>query len=128
MVPSITLADDIPSETCANTAGTVVAGAISGHKYCISNKTMNWWNAHTWCDAQGRRMFSLEDCGCTSTTNCQNRCPEASYLLGENAKDGYFWTSTHRTNQHPYSVYLPYSYTEHNYSLVKSANLFTVCY
>ena len=74
----VALADDITTETCANGAGTVMIGAVTGHEYCMSNKTMNWWNGISWCDAQGRRLFSLEDCGChEAVADCSNnRCPE----------------------------------------------------
>ena len=73
----VALADDIITETCANGAGTVIVGK-RGTQYCMSNKTMNWWNGISWCDAQGRRLFSLEDCGCHEVVaNCSNnRCPE----------------------------------------------------
>ena len=76
MISSVTFADDTV-ETCANGAGTVVIGAVSGHKYCNSKNGMNWWNAVTWCDGLGRRLFDLSDCACSDTTaNCVNKCPE----------------------------------------------------
>ncbi len=79
MVSTIALADDTTTtvETCANGAGTVVIGAVTGHKYCNSNTRMNWWNAWSWCDALGRRLFAATDCACSST-NCSSWivCPE----------------------------------------------------
>ena len=78
LTSGIAYADDTTTtaETCANGAGTVVIGAVSGHKYCMSNNNMNWWNAHTWCDGIRMNLFSLDDCKCTSLTNCNGRCPE----------------------------------------------------
>ena len=80
------------AETCANGAGTVITGAVTGHKYCKSNGTMNWWNAHAWCDALGRRLFDRSDCACGNTTaDCANgKCPELVGVGGEQ----WIWTST----------------------------------
>lgn len=76
MISSLAFADDTV-ETCANGAGTVIVGAVTGHKYCNSNTRMNWWNAHAWCDALGKRLFVATDCAC-SGTNCPYwySCPE----------------------------------------------------
>ena len=76
-------------ETCANGAGTVITGAVTGHKYCKSNNRMDWWNAHAWCDALGRRLFSLEDCpySVTGTTACAD-------LVGVGGGMDYIWTAT----------------------------------
>lgn len=86
MISFIVSADDTTTETCANGAGTVVTGAVSGHKYCLRKSTHSgsptmvgqiiWWNAHTWCEGIGRKIFSMDDCGCNETTNCINKCPE----------------------------------------------------
>lgn len=122
---SISLAQE--TDTCVNNAGIVVTGIISKHKYCMSNQKMDFWNAYTWCDAQGRKLFILDNCECSVERNCINRCPEVAYLLGENAKDCYFWTATQRSEQHPYSVYLPYSYTEHSWHTKKHLN-HALCY
>ena len=78
VVSSIAIAEEttIP-ETCANGAGTVVVGAVTGHKYCKSNTQMNWWNAISWCDALNRRTFDISDCACSNTTaDCLHNCPE----------------------------------------------------
>jgi len=73
MISTVTLANDTTStKTCANGAGTVITGVVTGHKYCKSNVVINWWNANAWCDAQGRRLFSMDDCtySVTGTTAC----------------------------------------------------------
>ena len=91
MMSSAVFADDTTTpETCANGAGTVVIGAVTGHKYCMSNNNMNWWNAMAWCDAQGRRLVSLNNCGCSSTVSCNNICPE--FKISDN--NIWIWTST----------------------------------
>ena len=74
---SVALAEETTPETCANGAGTVITGAVSGHKYCRSNHFLNWWNAYAWCDSMNSRLFDLSDCACnTTTTDCKNKCLE----------------------------------------------------
>lgn len=73
---SISFASETSTETCANGAGTIIVGKITGHKYCMSHKNLNWWNAHAWCDALGKRLFSLDDCACNSSRDCYSMCPE----------------------------------------------------
>ena len=83
-------------ETCANGAGTVITGAITGYKYCRANKGMNWWNAYAWCDSLDKKMFTLADCKCSDTvSNCvgsdgKSVCPE----LTEVGNEWYVWTGT----------------------------------
>lgn len=35
MMSCVVFAEDITIETCADGAGTVIIGAVSGHKYCV---------------------------------------------------------------------------------------------
>ena len=81
------LADDTTAtETCANGAGTVITGAVSGHKYCKSNNAMNWWNANAWCDGMGRRLFDVNsDCHYSITSMA---CLELAF----GNEDPWFWT------------------------------------
>ena len=78
-------------ETCADGAGKVVVG-VSGHKYCLNKSGSNWWNAYAWCDAQGRRLIDLSDCGCSGVVaDCANNvCVE---LVGSYTNNYYAWTS-----------------------------------
>ena len=46
------------AETCEG--GSLQTGE-NGYVYCLSNKTMNWWSAYTWCQAQGKEMASAYD-------------------------------------------------------------------
>ena len=87
---SVAMADDTTAETCANGAGIVVTGLATGHEYCKSNSKMNWWNALSWCDAQGRRLFRIDDCGCSDTvSNCaKNKCPELTGV----SQEQFWWT------------------------------------
>ena len=101
LVTTGVLADDVISstETCANGAGTVITGAVSEHKYCMSNQTMNWWNAYTWCDGQGRRMLNLEtDCQQSGTAG---GCPDLS------GRGGSYW----KWSVHSHGVSQFYSYS-----------------
>ena len=70
MISSITMADDTATETCANGAGWLVPGNVTGYKYCVSKKQMNWWNAYAWCDGMGRRLIDInKDC---PNNNCSD--------------------------------------------------------
>ena len=92
MTSSVIAADETTlTKSCANGAGTIVTGAISGHEYCLSNNDrMVWWDAYAWCDALGRQLFKLEDCRCSVDTNCLGRCPEMNGVsIGM-----YGWTAT----------------------------------
>ncbi len=127
MMSSVVLAQEV--ETCANGAGTVVVGVVTGHKYCMSNKTMNWWNAVSWCDGQDRRLFDLSDCGCSSTVNCANyKCPE----LAEEGNSRMLWTSTPRTSSHAYHIMPEYGggynmYNDYNHR-TQSGHIRALCY
>ena len=56
-------------------AGTEIKGK-NDHVYCKSNRTMNWWSAGTWCEAQGRHLATMEE-----------MCPDTGEGLN-NAWDG----------------------------------------
>ncbi|MBR6674339.1 MAG: hypothetical protein IKL32_00245 [Alphaproteobacteria bacterium] len=77
MISSVVFADDT-TETCAGGVGIVMTGAVTGHKYCFRAVGMTWWNAVSWCDAQGRRLVELRDCACGNTiSDCAgNKCPD----------------------------------------------------
>ena len=36
--------------------GTEVKGVKNDHTYCVSNITMTWWSAFTWCQANNRTL------------------------------------------------------------------------
>ena len=88
-IPIATLAEDTTTETCANEAGTIITGAVTGHKYCLSNYYYDYWNAWAWCDAQGKRLFRMDDCGCDWSKDCTNGCPEVFQALLQ-----WSWAST----------------------------------
>ncbi len=99
----VALADDITTETCANGAGTVIVGK-SGTQYCMSNNTMNFWNAYSWCDSLGMRFIDLNtECGCSSLVDCNGpvntagKCPELATGVDTNI---YIWT-TYSQGQNP---------------------------
>ena len=90
-------------ETCANGAGTIVVGAISGREYCMSNESLNWWNSQAWCDAIGRTLFSLDDCECSTGINCTDRCPELNSVT--TTRD-FAWTKTPVDEANAYLILL----------------------
>ena len=106
MVSTVAFAEET-TETCANGAGTVITGAITGHKYCKSNNAMNWWNAVAWCDALGRQLFPLNNCECDNTTaNCNLNgtrvCPELTNVSGSIV----IWSATPVNKENAYKVNL----------------------
>ena len=83
----------VATETCANEAGTIITGAVTEYKYCLSKSFMDWFNAMSWCDALGRQLFSLSECKCSNTvSDCREICPE---LIGSNVNSA--WTQTRLT-------------------------------
>ena len=127
MISTVTLAEDTTTtETCANGAGIVIEGAVADangnkHKYCRSNQQMNWWNAVSWCDALGRRLFSLDDCAfsVTSTTTCND-------LKGVVVGEVWIWTSTPSGDSNAYRVNL--SSGTINGSRYRDNYLYALCY
>ena len=111
--------------TCANGAGTIVEGVVTGHKYCKSNITMDWWNAMTWCDGIGRQLFGLDDCRCSATTTvCSDKkCPE---LVGI-GNGGYTWTRTPSSDILAYLVQLPSGGIDANYRNGYFGYYYAVC-
>lgn len=85
-------AQETSTETCANGAGEVITGYITGTKYCISKTRIDWWNAHAWCDGLGMKLFDLNtDCqqfgtGCSSNQKCMelyDQNPELRKTYGD---------------------------------------------
>lgn len=102
VMASVALADDA---TCANGAGIVIEGKVSGHKYCKkSTGGGNWWNAYAWCDALGRRLIERRDCACGDITpNClNNKCPEFDSI----ANVSWSWMADTPTASTAYTVAL----------------------
>ena len=131
MVSMSALADDTTTETCADGAGTVIEGAVADangnkHKYCMSNNIMNWWNAVSWCDAQGRRLFSMDDCAFSSTSGTSG-CPELKGIGGNQ----WIWTATPNGSSLAYIVTLSSGYfhgnrTRNGYDI--GINYYALCY
>ena len=90
-ISNTSISQIVEGQSCAGGAGTIVVGAVSGVSYCRSHVGMNWWNAVSWCDSQGKQLFDLTDCGCSWQVNCQNRCPEIKF----NDSNGFWhWSQT----------------------------------
>ena len=121
LTSTIALADDTTiTETCADGAGEIVTGVVTGHKYCKSNNTMNWWNANVWCDALGGRLFNLDDCATVHSTYC----PE----LNISRPSTWLWTSTpYKTSQNYFVNFSGGGYISY-YSRSGTGNLYALCY
>ena len=91
IIVGISLNVKAADDSCANGAGTIVIGAVSGASYCRSQVGMNWWNAFSWCNSQGKQLFDLTDCGCSWQVNCQNKCPEINF---KDSNNFWHWTQT----------------------------------
>ena len=48
------------AETCAGGAGQVVHGSKSG-TYCLSDRSMNWFSAFSWCRGAGYRLATFAE-------------------------------------------------------------------
>lgn len=84
-----TLAEETMKRPCANGAGEIIEGIITKTPYCVSNNSMNWWNAYAWCDSLNMRLFDMnKDCASTTTSGY---CPN---LTGINTVSGYVWGQT----------------------------------
>ena len=104
IMPCVVYAEDTTTtQTCANGAGLVLPSTISGHEYCMSNNTMNWWNAVAWCDALGRRLFSMDDCGCDWNKNCNGICPETKGVVHTDVFGKWIWTATPKRSTGAYN-------------------------
>lgn len=104
MMSSVVIAQDTTTETCADGAGVIVVGDVSGHKYCKSKMVLNWWNAYAWCDAIGMQMVDALDCYCSdTTTDCANKqCPE---FMSQSDTVGTVWTiKTNETAGEMYTI------------------------
>lgn len=128
MISKVTIAEET-TETCANGAGTVITGAVTGHKYCKSNNTMNWWNAVAWCDGLEKKLFNLSDCECSNVTaNCSEN---GKKMCAELIKVGsqQIWTSSFARMGYVNEVTLyegavsPYGYPE----LSRANGYFALC-
>ena len=120
MISTVAIAEET-AETCANGAGTVITGAVTGHKYCQSNTSMDWWNAIAWCDALGRKLFSMDDCTYNSTSTS---CPE----LTEVGDSIYVWTTTPKSSTTNYNVRLSTGSIHYgNNALRKNSTFFALC-
>ena len=113
-------------ETCANGAGTVITGTVTGHKYCKSNSTMNWWNTHAWCDSLGTRLFDLSDCACGDiTADCAgNKCPELTGV----GPVGWSWTATPAGSRNAHVVDLSSGNINVQYGYRTHVSVHPLCY
>ena len=80
--------------------GTIVEGN-NGHEYCMSNDTMNWDDANTWCEARGRHLASMDEM-CpgwdgTFTGLCSNLSAASDYGVWSSSESPYsseyFWVN-----------------------------------
>ncbi len=72
--------------------GTTVTGLNNSHEYCMSNGTMTWSNAFTWCEARGRHLASMEEMcpgwdGEVGDEKCSN-------LVGASSESHCSWSAT----------------------------------
>ena len=107
MISPTLMAEDSTTETCANGAGTIITGAVTGTKYCMSNTDMNWWNAVSWCDGLNKKLFDITDCKCSDTlVDCKQGeaiiCPELTKPEASNS----IWAINTHSKEHGSSVIL----------------------
>ena len=94
------------SASAATCNGTTIT-AVDGTQYCWSTKTMNWWSAFAWCDAQGMKLVRMEEeCyGHGSTPISGDGCPNFDETRVQWPTWMNFWTAnTDGANDKAYKV------------------------
>ena len=90
-------------------AGTEIEGK-NGHFYCKSNRTMNWWSAGTWCEAQGRHLATMEEmCPDTGSNNAWDGSTgdrKCANLNGVVTGSTAVWSSLASEGHYAFNVYL----------------------
>ena len=108
LISFVVHAEDLTNSTknCANGAGKVEIGNVSGREYCKSNQSnLNWWNAWAWCDALRMKMIDRSDCECSNTVaDCINSCPE---FISDTGTERWFWFNEHKDTSTAYRVLFP---------------------
>ena len=69
--------------------GSLITGA-NNHEYCVSDITMNWWSAHSWCRAQGRTLATVTQACAGNAGTCFN-IRDGQH---QEAQQTDFWTTT----------------------------------
>lgn len=73
LVISLILVVSTPSMASTCIGGLTFQGK-NGHEYCLGPAGLNWWSAHQWCNAQGRRLATPNEA-----------CDHNTYIWGGNA-------------------------------------------
>ena len=48
----VLISGPVYAATCIG--GTIISGRDQNRSFCLSDKKMNWWSAHQWCQSNGR--------------------------------------------------------------------------
>ena len=83
----------VSAQTCIG--GTIISGADKNRSFCFSDKTMNWWAAHQWCQSNGRVLahpdnlckYDGENWFLGSYGNCPN------FAITGTHRSHFMWTS-----------------------------------
>jgi len=83
----------------ANCDGGEIITGENNHEYCLSNITMNWWSAFSWCRANHRTLASITQ-ACdgvfpgmwASCDNLKNRFVSRTVWLETPYKEGQSYT------------------------------------
>ncbi len=88
---------------CSGTAYAACNGGTMRGGFCVSNVTMNWWSAASWCQANGSSLATIYDA-----------CPDWDGNMGDgkcgriidSSWGNWVWTSTASGTSHAYRVLL----------------------
>ena len=102
--------------------GSLITGA-NNHEYCLSDITMNWWSAHSWCRAQGRTLVTVTQ-ACNGifpnmNASCDNFAGRLRHLT-EHA-----WTTTPYRTDSAYTLNL---YQQVQYRKRNATSLYALCF
>ena len=65
----------------------------NGMEFCVSNKTMNWWSAFTWCESVGGKLASFEHM-CPGSQMVEGACPNLTKVGDTTVYSNAGWSTT----------------------------------
>ncbi len=78
----------------------------NGHTYCVSKVGVNWWSAFTWCEAQGRRLATVDEiCNISETERWFGKeGNEACPNVIDSGLNGIVWSSLRANELYVYYI------------------------
>lgn len=68
--------------------GKIIIGNNNKHNYCISKKTMNWWSAVAWCEANDRHLATKDEACNGGCSNMNVGVNKGAWIAKTSGTDG----------------------------------------